>query len=224
MHWIAFGDIHEQIGMLERIPELPGAEGVLVTGDLTNHGTRSSGARVLDAIAAFNPNILAVIGNMDTPAVADVLDERGLNLHRSARVLAAGSSGPRVGVMGVGWSAPTPFGTPSEAPDATLGQWLEEAWALCSGFDLTVAVIHNPPHGTSLDRLPGGAHVGSEAVRRFLQEKQPAACLTGHIHEARGTDRMGATMLVNTGMLAQGGYAVLTLDGASLSVRLETAP
>jgi hypothetical protein len=31
-------------------------------------------------------------------------------------------------------------------------------------------------------------------------------------------------MLVNTGMLAQGGYAVLTLDGAALSVRLETAP
>ncbi len=34
----------------------------------------------------------------------------------------------------------------------------------------------------------GGRHVGSAAVRRFIERHRPLACFTGHIHEAAGMD------------------------------------
>jgi Icc-related predicted phosphoesterase len=51
---------------------------------------------------------------------------------------------------------------------------------------------------------------------------QPDVCLSGHIHESRALDFVGRTALVNPGMLAQGGYAVIGLAGRSLTVKLRT--
>jgi len=73
-----------------------------------------------------------------------------------------------------------------------------------------VWLFHTPPHETRLDRaaldgraidgVPLDVHVGSIAVRRFIEEKQPLVTLHGHIHEsARLTgswrDRIGETHL-----------------------------
>lgn len=85
--------------------------------------------------------------------------------------------------------------------------------ALVGDDDLTHAVFlfHAPPHRTTLDRAaldgrrvdhaPVDVHVGSIAVRRFIEARQPALTLHGHIHEsARLTgawsDRIGRTVLL----------------------------
>lgn len=219
MYWIAFGDVHEQTESLSRIPGLREADGVIVSGDLTNRGGTAQARQVLDAIRALNPRVLAQIGNMDGAAVHDFLQAEGLNIHLEARELA-----PGLGLMGVGWSTPTPFGTPSETSDGQIGQWLEQTHAKAAGFEHLVAVIHTPPLNTAADRLGSGASVGSLAVRNFLEKTQPEVCLTGHIHESRAQDRIGRTLVINPGMLAHGGYARLDYEDGRLSARLLTAP
>ncbi len=68
----------------------------------------------------------------------------------------------------------------------------------------TVFVVHSPPYGTACDRIHGGEHVGSRALRAFLEERQPPWSLSGHIHESptvsgRFHDTIGRTRVVNPG-------------------------
>ncbi|HSL20973.1 MAG TPA: metallophosphoesterase [Vicinamibacterales bacterium] len=86
--------------------------------------------------------------------------------------------------------------------------------ALAGGRDLSRALLllHAPPYQTALDRaaLDGkrvdhvqvDVHVGSVAVRRFIEARQPMLALHGHVHEsARLTgawrDRLGRTVLLS---------------------------
>ncbi len=70
-----------------------------------------------------------------------------------------------------------------------------------------VYVIHGPPAGLGLDVCRGGAAVGSEATRRFLEERQPLLSLHGHIHESpeeSGTwkTNIGRTVCIQPGQAA----------------------
>lgn len=79
-------------------------------------------------------------------------------------------------------------------------------------LDHAVFLFHTPPYDTPLDRaaLDGKTyehvaldlHVGSIAVRRFIEERQPLLTLHGHVHEsARLTGlwkiRIGRTTCIN---------------------------
>jgi len=68
----------------------------------------------------------------------------------------------------------------------------------------TVYVVHTPPFGTKLDVLYDGTHIGSTALREFLQRGRPPLSLHGHIHESpkmSGSicERIGLTFGVNPG-------------------------
>ncbi len=68
--------------------------------------------------------------------------------------------------------------------------------ALGSGKDLSkhVFLFHSPPYLTQLDRaaldgvmidhVPADVHVGSMAIKEFIETKQPLLTLHGHIHES----------------------------------------
>ena len=77
-------------------------------------------------------------------------------------------------------------------------RWLtirDELAALAGEADLarTICLFHGPPHDTCLDRaaldgkfvdhVPLDPHVGSIAVREFIEARQPLLGLHGHIHE-----------------------------------------
>lgn len=208
--YIGFGDVHGQATAAARIPGIREADGIIVSGDLSNHGGKAEAEAALAVFRGLNPNVYAQIGNMDREAAEQALEAAGANISRKAVELPGGAW-----LMGAGWSTPTPFGTPSEIPDATLGVWLEEAWAKAGDPARLILVCHTPPHGTKVDVLPNGMHVGSNAVRDFILKRQPAVCLTGHIHEAAAEDVLGATRVVNPGMLGHGGYArVIVRPGA----------
>jgi Icc-related predicted phosphoesterase len=80
--------------------------------------------------------------------------------------------------------------------------------------DLSKAVVlfHTPPHDTTLDRaaldgkmidhVPLDLHVGSIAVRRFIETRQPLLTLHGHVHESTRLtgawmDQIGRTVMFN---------------------------
>jgi Icc-related predicted phosphoesterase len=98
-----------------------------------------------------------------------------------------------------------------EAKWATIAGDLE---ALVGGADVSGAVFlfHAPPYGTSLDRAaldgktvehaPLDVHVGSIAIRRFVETRQPLATLHGHVHESAGLtgawqERIGRTVCLS---------------------------
>lgn len=53
---------------------------------------------------------------------------------------------------------------------------------VCSGPFILVS--HAPPADSNLDLLMEGKHVGSHAVRNFLERRQPILSLHGHLHES----------------------------------------
>jgi len=70
--------------------------------------------------------------------------------------------------------------------------------------DSTIFVTHSPPRDTRCDVTGGRAHVGSRALRRFVERHQPPLVLSGHIHESPRVsesyrDTIGRTLVVNPG-------------------------
>lgn len=215
LYWIIVGDLHDHAERLAEIPGLAGAAGVIVSGDLTVTGGISQARKVMEAVAALHPCVLAQIGNMDRPEVADWLDATEWRLDGRVREIA-----PDTVVMGIGGSTFTPFGTPSEFPETYFADRLETMWHEARHYRRAVLVAHNPPADTLCDLAGGTTHVGSTAVREFLVECQPDVCLCGHIHESAAVDRLGRTLVANPGPLGNGGYAVLRLADGKLSVTL----
>ncbi|MBI3855185.1 MAG: metallophosphoesterase [Planctomycetes bacterium] len=81
----------------------------------------------------------------------------------------------------------------------TIAEDLERLGAL-SNPARTVYVVHSPPYATTLDRLHGGiTPIGSRALRRFIERRQPPLTLHGHVHESPGVERLGRTICVNPG-------------------------
>ncbi len=79
-------------------------------------------------------------------------------------------------------------------------------------LDRAIFLFHAPPYDTSLDRaaldektyehVALDVHVGSIAVRRFIDKKQPLLTLHGHIHESTRVTgewkiRLGRTVCIN---------------------------
>jgi len=68
----------------------------------------------------------------------------------------------------------------------------------------TIYVIHAPPYNTKLDVIATKVHVGSKAVRNFIEKEQPLLTLHGHIHESplmsgSWRDKIGNTICINVG-------------------------
>jgi Icc-related predicted phosphoesterase len=93
---------------------------------------------------------------------------------------------------------------PVDADDVRLGTIRSDLAGLArEDQERAIWLFHSPPHGTPLDRAaldgrmvdhaPVDVHVGSVAIRQFIETRQPRLTLHGHIHEAArltGTWRM----------------------------------
>jgi Icc-related predicted phosphoesterase len=120
-----------------------------------------------------------------------------------------------------------------EARYATITEDLRTL-AGSANMDRAILLAHTPPYRTNLDRaaldgksvdhVPLDVHVGSVAVRRFLEERGPMLSLHGHIHEsARLTgdwrDRVGRTYCLSAAHdgpeLALVRFDLEDLDGAT---------
>jgi len=131
-------------------------------------------------------------------------------------------------MISTGWANITPWKTHRELPEDQLAEKIEGMLALVSDPSRAVFSFHCPPYGTVLDEAPevdedlnikeaGRAliHVGSTAVRDAILKYQPPLSLHGHIHEGKGTSRLGRTLAINPGSLYEQGVlqgAVVELD------------
>jgi len=202
---------------VERLgPTLHEADWAILTGDLTHFGDPPDALRVVDAVRAHCPNVLAVTGNLDMPWVIDAFRERGISLHGEGRRLGD------LGVFGCGGSNITPMDTPTELEEDELRAVLERGHAAVADAPRRLMICHVPPHDTRLDRLMNGRPVGSPAVRDFIEARRPDVAIVGHIHEGRGVDRVGETLVLNAGALRDGGHVVVEDGPTGLHAELRS--
>ena len=100
-----------------------------------------------------------------------------------------------------GTVAPHRFDPARRAP--TIAAALDEL-AAEAPLREAVLITHSPPRGTRCDLTASRQHVGSRAIRSFVEREQPPLVLSGHIHEsprvsAAYKDTIGRTAEVNPG-------------------------
>ncbi|ABP49883.1 metallophosphoesterase family protein [Pyrobaculum arsenaticum] len=206
MRLLLVADVHDAV---RNVKAIRGSyDAVIASGDFTYRRRLDAALEVLEALAAIAP-VYFVPGNTDPPQLAAYENERIKPLHGKTAAL-----GPYV-VGGAGGSLPTPF-------DDLFRVTEEELERLLSSLSPTphILVVHNPPRG-HLDRVGGVKPVGSLAVKRYIEERQPVLSVHGHIHEDRGIDIVGDTVVVNPGPLKEGYYAEAELNGAKVVATLK---
>jgi Icc-related predicted phosphoesterase len=173
---------------------------------------------------------LGIPGNDDEDFVGDILSGSKTIENGEDHILALGP----FQVLSCGYSNPTPWNSPRELSEEELGERLETAAGELEPDRPTIFNVHVPPYDSGLDlapeiaqdlRLKGGATasmkpVGSTATAELIARVQPVVSLHGHVHESRGSAKLGRSLALNPGSeynvgVLRGVIVKLTADRAT---------
>ncbi len=215
MRILAFTDIH---GSYEKVNNIirdePQADAVIIGGDLTTYGSTAEAEQAVRLFQSNKKRIFVVAGNMDPPELDKSFELLAVSVN------AQGTMFKETGIFGVSGSPFTPMHTPYEITEDEIARRAERGWNDVASARWKIFVPHAPPRDTKLDRIMLGKHVGSTAVRSFIEQHQPDVVVCGHIHESRGVDTIGKTQIVNCGQAGKGCYAIIHLsDTISIEVK-----
>ena len=206
MKFLVISDIHGNVAGVEALATVAAqADMVLFGGDFARFGHAETGTPVLEALVRLHDTVYAVRGNCDEPHFIHDLDAAGINVEGSL-VFADG-----LAFIGTGGGTKFSGDTPFERDEADIVADLASSASVVQeasgcGVSPLVVIMHNPPKDTACDQLLNGAHVGSAALRAFIDRTQPLLVVTGHIHESAGISTVGATTVLNPGALLEGKY------------------
>jgi Icc-related predicted phosphoesterase len=221
MKILAIADIHNDIenlmNFLEKVSSFE-FDVIVCCGDFTDINLPKGFKRedivklILEELKTMKKTILAVPGNMDVDIVP-ILENEGVNLHnKSVRI-------EDVGFYGFG-GAKTPFNTPFEPTEGEIELGLENSYQKIRDCKFKVQVTHMPPMNTKLDLIYSGMHVGSEVVRKFIENKQPEVAICSHIHEAKGIDFIGRTTIINPGRFPEGYCGIVNVEEKNIEAKI----
>ena len=199
MKILHLSDIHctyRRVEELLREVKLDSYDLVVVSGDIECPDL------VMEPLINSGVTIYAVPGNMDDIYVKDYLESKGINVdgklveHRGY-VLA--------GIGGI-------------HPQTSLERVVNQLKASPPGGKLLV-LTHHPPFRTKVDKALRAVHAGLREIREFVEKWRPLVLMCGHIHESRGVDKLGETVVVNPGPLARGYFAEIDLPSLNVKLR-----
>ena len=208
-------DIHSRLENLEDLLwEAEDVDVVLLGGDITNFGRKEATESVILPLIERAPCVFGVMGNCDYPEVEESLIAHDCHLEGKPRQIGD------IEIIGVGGSLPCPSQTLHERSEQEFERALSRQLAALTRKDSLVAVVHQPPVETALDRALLGGHVGSHAVRAFIEECEPTLFFSGHIHESQAVQQIGKTTLVNPGPFMKGNYFIAEIIENEVTVEL----
>ena len=155
--------------------------------------------------------LYVMLGNDDEPVLREVIDGSSLVVDPEDQVVELGEG---FQMLSCGFANPTPWHSPREMPEEELQRHIEGLVSQLDDPARSVFNLHVPPIRTAIDTAPmmdenlspiiqGGSMLmgpaGSEAVRALIEKYQPLIALHGHIHESRGTAKIGKTVCINPG-------------------------
>ncbi len=199
-NWMKFSDKIEKIDF----------DILICPGDLTDTLTPKGftkeeiGKLIIEELKALKKPLLVVPGNQDREII-DLLEKEGISLHGKGREIDG------YGFYGFG-GARTPFGTSLEPSEEEIKAGLEKAFQEIKDLEKKIQVTHMPPARTKVDQIFTGAHVGSEVIRKFIEEKRPILAISAHVHEARGVDEIGRTKIINSGRFPEGYCGLVEIE------------
>ena len=202
MKFLVISDIHGNVEILKKLEsEFKNADAVLFAGDFCECFKTETSKPTLDALVKMHDEIYAVLGNCDEPNFIDELEKAGINTERTLNYIDG------LAIVGSGGGSYFTGKTPNERTEEEL----------ISDFDILgegewsnlIMISHNPPKNTICDAVNEKLHAGSQKFRELIEEKKPLAVICGHIHEGRGIDKIGETVVINPGCLGEGKYAIL---------------
>lgn len=212
-------DLHGDGEKYEKVLETgksKGIEAVVIGGDITPTGFSSSFMAsqrefleryLIPRLRKFKEEsgkqVFIMMGNDDFMANVELLEKADRDgalkfLHNRLYRISS------FNIVGYSFVNPIPFLLKDwEKEEGGIEEDLKELKGLADPKK-TIYVFHAPPFGTSLDVLHSGVHVGSMAIREFIEREQPPLTLHGHIHESfemsgRFFDEIGKTVSVNQG-------------------------
>lgn len=210
-------DVHGSLGSAEKIRDRSAeleADLVVISGDLTHFGDVEDAEMILDKISEAGRPIFFVPGNCDPRALLRWTPENQniRNLHLNV-VEFRGHV-----FAGVGGAVGS-YGTLLEFSEEEVEEALRGLSLPRGGFTL---VSHSPPYGLEVD-YTGVKHIGSKAIRSFVELREPRLVLCGHAHEGRGVAKLGGTVIVNSGPAKNGYCSVVEIgEDGGVEVTLST--
>lgn len=158
-----------------------------------------------------NTKFYMMAGNDDIYEVDDAINSSDYVVNIEGKVVDVDEDHQ---MINTGHTNMTPWQCPRDVPEEKLGEIIEKMTSQVKDMNRCIFDLHCPPFDTKLDQAPrldekmtyvhkGGqiemVPVGSTAVRKAIEKYQPLLGLHGHIHEARGFDKIGRTLLINGG-------------------------
>lgn len=151
-------------------------------------------------------------GNDDAFDVDSVLEESQYVIHPEGKVVSIDDEHE---MISCGFSNITPWRCPRDISEEELAVKIGEMVEKVEDMQKCIFNLHCPPVGTGIDQAPrldmelkpilapGGQpemiSVGSTAVRESIEKYKPMLGLHGHIHESKGTFKLGKTLCINPG-------------------------
>jgi len=218
---LAIADIHNDIEnmftLIDKI-SLFDFDIIIVNGDFTDITLPKGFNRIdiakfiLEELKSLKKQIFAIPGNQDKDLI-NLFEKENINLHGTGKIV------ENVGFYGFG-GAQTPFKTSFEPSEKEIERGLNKGYEEVKNTEIKVQVTHIPPARTKLDLIGSGAHVGSEAVRKFIEKNQPDVAISAHIHEAKGLDELEKTKLINPGRFPEGYCGIISLKDKKISTKI----
>ncbi len=177
-------------------------------------------------------------GNDDTFSIDKHLTSTGVVFNPERKVVRIEDKHE---MITLGYTNHTPWNSPREVDEGRLEKMLEEMCSRVEDMKNCMFNLHCPPHQTPIDQAPAldptfkpivksgqvqMTSAGSLAVRRVIEKYQPLAGIHGHIHESRGTAKIGRTVCFNPGSESTEGIlrgVLLDLEDERITSYLFTA-
>jgi putative phosphoesterase len=205
MNILAITDIHGRQSFSDKLKSIMSeVDLIVIAGDITDFGDVQDAQTIIENLMLYNENILAVTGNCDHPAINTLLTRMNIDLQTKERAIG------NIKFFGLSGSGKTPFSTPQEYTESEFSSSFKKM-KKDDNYRYHILVSHAPPLRTKLDRTFLGIHAGSKAVRDFIMAFHPDLVICGHIHEARGTDKIGSTVVLNPGPFPKH-YAIIRIS------------
>jgi len=204
----------EAVRNFESKAEEAKADVLVICGDITHFGSIQEARDLLSLLIGLRLPILFVPGNCDPPSLAGVDVEGAHCIHGEYK------SRGDLTFFGIGGGPISPFSTPFEMTEVEIKDFLYREGDKPLVNQLFAMVSHTPPKNTKVDEVYSGRHIGSESIRRFIEDKKPSVVFCGHVHEARGIDQIKETTLVNPGPAKHGNCALASVS-KEIEVKLD---
>jgi uncharacterized protein len=181
-------------------------------------------AYAAEKLSGTSMRVFAAPGNDDQFELDDIIRKSGVVTLAEGQVIELDGHHE---MISSGWSNHTPWHTYREDGEDQLAVRYTAMTSQLKNPKNAVFNIHVPPYASNLDEAPeldenlrpknaGNAltPVGSTALRTAIEKHQPLLGLHGHIHEGRGSSRIGRTLCINPGSMYEQG----TLLGALIKL------